>query len=326
VFVKFISSALMLSILFFVPRRAVAQSNPVVCNLGTYITSINNIDTAAGTFDAEFWMWSICPDDEIRPLDTLEFVNGDGVEGSLDATLPRGGRWWSTRKFSGTFRADFDLQNYPFDRQTLNIEMEEAVLDERGLRYSADIAESQAGPRVHHSGWQLGDLVLTAGTATHPTTFGDPSLPGGTSRYASMKISIVAERVYWETFLRVTFPLYIVALLVFASLMLNITSESMFLGRMGVLGTMLFSVVLSFSSTGDYLGEHEGMYLLDLLHIVVLTLIVVATAWAILAHHQVTRGFDPTAIDRRDRFMMIGLASGFVILNVILIILARVNG
>ena len=313
-------------LLLAVGERAAAQTGTVTCKLGTYITSIHDIETAEGTFEAEFWMWSVCPTDQINPLDTLEFVNGEGVEGSLEATIKRGDLWWSTRMFTGVFRTEFDLQNYPFDRQSLQIHIEEAVLDNRSLLYSADTAASGTNPRVGVSGWRLGQMELTAGITSHPTTFGDPSLTGGVSRYASMEIVMSAERVHWETFLRVTFPLYIVALLAFASLMLDIASTDMFLGRMGVLGSMLFSVVLSFSSTEQLVGQHEGMYLLDLLHLVVLIVIVAASGWAIMAHRHAADAEDPAPIRCLDQKVSIGLAAGFLGLNALLLIMAQVNG
>jgi hypothetical protein len=312
--------------LFFFADRAQAQTGSTTCRLGVYVTSLYDINTAAGTFRAEFWMWSVCPNAEIKPLDTLEFVNGQGVQGSLDATLQRGDMWWSTRKFTGVFRDDFQLQNYPFDRQTLTIRLEEAVLDTRDLIYSADAAESRTGPDVRVAGWRLGELTVRSSIASHPTTFGDPSLPGGVSRYASMDITVDAERVHWETFLRVTFRLYIVALLVFAALMFDIVATDMFLGRMGVLGSTLFAVVVSFSSSEQLLGQHQGMYLLDLLHLVVLLLILVATGWAITAHRQFAAGRDAAVMRRRDHWVSVGLVSGFLILNVTLVVLAVVNG
>lgn len=312
--------------LFLFADRAQAQTSPMNCRLGVYVTSLSDINTAVGTFRAEFWMWSVCPNAEIKPLDTLEFTNSVETQGSLDATMQRGDVWWSTKKFIGVFRDDFQLQNYPFDRQTLNIRLEEAVLDTRELVYSADVAESRTGPGVQVAGWRLGQLAMRSEIASHPTTFGDPSLPGGVSRYASMVITIAAERVHWETFLRATFPLYIVVLLVFAALMFDIVATDMFLGRMGVLGSALFAVVFSFSSSDQLLGQHQGMYLLDLLHLVVLLLILLATGWAITGHRQIAAGRDEGAVRRWDLRVSIGLVLGSLILNVTLVVLAVLNG
>ena len=114
------------------PGRA---DGPVSCQIGVYLSSLSRIDTAAGTFDTSFWMWSVCPDEETQPLKTMEFTNGVKIDAGLDSMEQRGKRFWSTRKISGTFRQDFSLANYPFDDQTLKIDIEEAEQDTRTIVY-----------------------------------------------------------------------------------------------------------------------------------------------------------------------------------------------
>lgn len=293
------------------------------CKMGAYVTSLYDINSGDGTFKAVFWMWSVCPEQDDEPLMTLEFSNGEDITADLEDKLERSDGWWSTRKFIGTFRNNFELQDFPFDQQTLKIVVEEAVLDERELLYTADTEESGYSPEIQISGWHLDELTASGGLSTYPTTFGDPSLAEGESRYANLTISIPAERDGWATFLRATFSLYIVALLVFASLLFNIVSESLFLGRMGVLGSALFAVVVGFSSTDSLVGVHYGMYLVDMLYLAVLILIVAASGWTITAHRWVASGVDHTVILRRDRMMSIGLVSVYVIINVVLVTMAR---
>lgn len=300
-----------------------AQDTPIKCRMGAYVTSLYDINSGDGTFRAVFWMWSVCPNKSDEPLMTLEFPNGEDISADLEDKLERDDGWWSTRKFIGTFRNSFELKDYPFDRQVLTILVEEAVLDERELLYSADTAESGFSPSITIPGWQLEGLSAKATVRTYPTTFGDPSLPGGTSRYAGLTISIPAERAHWATFTQATFSLYIVALLVFASMLFKIDNESMFLGRMGVLGSALFAVVVGFSSTDGLIGVRQGMYLLDYLYLILLLLIVSSTAWAITAHRLIVAERAPADIVRRDHMVSIGLAALYLIANVVLLVMAQ---
>ena len=82
-----------------------ADAAPVTCRIGAYVTSIHDVETATGTFKADFWMWSICPTPDASPLKTMEFLNAEETTGGLDATLERDGTWWSTRKVTGNMRA-----------------------------------------------------------------------------------------------------------------------------------------------------------------------------------------------------------------------------
>ncbi len=291
--------------------------------MGAYVTSIYGINSSDGTFKAVFWMWSVCPKKSDQPLMTLEFPNGEDISGDLEDKLERSDGWWSTRKFIGTFRNSFEMKDFPFDRQNLKILVEEAVLDERELLYTADATESGFSPKISIPGWHLEHLTATAGVTTYPTTFGDPSLPGGTSRYAGLTVTIPAERAHWETFTQATFSLYIVAMLVFASMLFNIESESMFLGRMGVLGSALFAVVVGYSSTDSLVGARQGMYLLDYLYLLLLLLIVFSTAWTITAHRWIAASEEAGPILRRDHHVSIGLTAGYLISNLVLLVMAQ---
>lgn len=301
---------------------AATPSGPVSCTIGAFVQSLDDVDNAAGTFKADLWMWSVCPTKDNEPLKTMEFTNAVDVTGDLDATLQRGDKWWAVRKVRGTFRQDFSLQNYPFDHEPLVITMEEAVLDVRDLVYSADATNSAVDPTVHLPGWILGDFTITSGTITHPTNYGDPSLAPGESAYASLQLSLGAERAHWSNFAKVTLPIYIVAILVLVSLLFDVAENDMFLGRMGVLGTAMFAIVLSFLSVDTIVGQHEGMFLLDQLHMVALFLIVAATGWGVFAHVAIRRGTDAAVIQHWDGRVTIVLLTLFVLVNIICVTMA----
>lgn len=292
-----------------------ASAAPVRCRIGAFVVSLSQVDTATGTFKADFWLWSVCPTPDLEPLKTMEFINGVETAGSLDSTIRRGDRWWSTRKISGTFRQDFSLKNYPFDEQPLEIDIEEGVLDARDLVYAADRRESGMDPAVDLPGWRLKDFRVLARIADHPTTFGDPSLPGGTSQYAALTLQVGVERAHLANFVKATFPIYIAALLALVSL--TVTD-----GRMSLLGTTTFAVVLSFVSVERVVGPHDGVYLLDQLHFAALALIMAATVWGVLSLRAIARGEDAVHRRRRDLRTAAGLASGYILLNVLLVGLA----
>ena len=57
----------------------------------------------------------------------MEFINADRVTSRLESSTQRGELVWRQRKIRGTFRHNWDLRNFPFDRQTLTIAIEEGV-------------------------------------------------------------------------------------------------------------------------------------------------------------------------------------------------------
>jgi len=290
------------------------------CQIGAYITSVHKIDTVAGTFDADFWMWSVCPTADIKPLKTMQFLNAEAVEGQLDATLPRGKSWWSTRMFSGTFRQDFRMADYPFDRQVLKLKIEESVLDTRGLRYQLDAAESGIDADLATPGWTISDLRMTVGATTRATTFGDPSLPSRTSTYASGTIVLNANReAKVSNFVKATFPLFIAAFLALISMAFDVVETDTFMGRMGALGSILFAVVLSFVSLDQIVGPHQGLYFLDQMHFAALMLLLLATAWSVPAHRVAGSWVDEDTIRQWDVRVTLVLLGLYVVANAVMI-------
>lgn len=297
-----------------------ATGGATTCRIGVYVTSVHNIDTVAGTFDADFWMWSVCPTSDLKPLETMQFLNAEAVEGQLEASLPRGKSWWSTRMFSGTFRQDFQMANYPFDHQVLTLRIEESVLDNRGLLYTLDTAESGIDREMTTPGWAVSDLRMTAGVTTRDTTFGDPSLPDGQSAYASATIALKADReAKVSNFIKATFPLFIAAFLALISMAFDVVETDTFMGRMGALGSILFAVVLSFVSLDQLVGPHQGLYFLDQVHFGALVLLLLATAWSVPAHRVAGTRVDEDTIRRWDVRVTLVLLGLYVVANAVMI-------
>jgi hypothetical protein len=290
-----------------------AKAQPVSCKLGAYVVSLSRIDTAVGTFDADFWTWSVCPDSKFEPLKTMEFINGVKINDSLDSTFRRGNLSYSLRKISGTFRQDFDLSNYPFDRQTLTIDVEEAELYASDLTFTADGTDSKVDPGLSLKNWKVDSFRITAGEVTHPTAYGDPSLSGSDSTYAQLKMEIGLRRgTHVADFLKATFVVYIAALLALVSLMVLD-------GRVGLLGAATFSVVLSFVSLDRLLGPHDQLYLLDKIHFAALAVIMAAGAWGVRSTRAVSLGADKAHIHKQDAWAAVLLLVVYLLVNAFLI-------
>ena len=75
------------------------------------------------------WLWSLCPSRDPAPLDTIVFPTAmPGLQlGDVRSTpLDQGGLYQYLR-VQGTFRHDWDMRRYPFDRHQLVIPVDEAI-------------------------------------------------------------------------------------------------------------------------------------------------------------------------------------------------------
>ena len=194
-----------------------------------------------------------------------------------------------------------------------SIDMEEATLDTRDLVYTGDNSESKIEPALNLNSWRIRSFELKAGSVTHPTTFGDPTLQGGDSTYAQLQLKIGIDRNSpWGEFLKSTFAVFIAACLALVSLLITD-------GRVGLLGATMFTVVLSFVSLDRLLGPHDSMYLLDKLHFLALAIIMAAGAWGVRSLRAISLGADRVQTHRTDLRAAGVLLSIYLLANAILV-------
>lgn len=291
-----------------------ADAAPVSCRMGAYVQSLSDIDPAAGTFDADIWLWSVCPDQTIEPLKSLEVVNGLDVESSMDSTQEKDQQWWSNRKIAGKFRQDFAVSNFPFDNQTLVIRLEEGGQnDSRSLKYVADNSGSKLDPDISLRNWTATSFRVVASDTTYPTSYGDPSLPDGESTYPRLDLEVgLQQKDKVGDFVKATFAVYIAVLLALFSLMIVD-------GRAELLGATVFTVVLSYISTDGLVGKHTSLYLLDKVHLLALAVILAAGIWLVRSAWAASAGGGKTVSHRQDMTAAGAFFIFYVLMNVILI-------
>jgi hypothetical protein len=302
------------------PPAAAAPAQPRVCTLGAFVVSIYDVDTRAHTFSGDFWLWSLCPSGGPDPLESLEVVNAVEVEESLASSEPRGEVTWTARKISGKFRHGFDLSDYPFDRHRLRLRLEESEADVREVVFTADEARSEIARDLQMHGWRMTDFRVRAGQALYPTTFGDPTLPAGsTARYARFDVEVAVARAQLSSFFKLVTPLYVAAALALVSFALQKDSDSIINPRIGLLAGVMFAAVLNMRMVDEAVGASEGLTLIDTIHITALVLILVAAVSAMAWARFDARGCPSARLERWDRRLLVWSAAVFLIVNILLI-------
>lgn len=325
IFCAFLAMSTLVSV-----NRAEAQEmqRPVTCSIGAYVTSIHNIDTIAQTFSADAWVWTICPRGRATPVATMEFTTAQEVDGSLDSALPRGQLIWSQRKITGSFRADYDLRNFPFDRHKLVLGLEEGVDDSSRLRYVLDTKNSGISPAIRDPEWNLGPLKGSLSEVNYPTNFGDPALPpGSASRYSHIDFEVAMERADRTSFFKLAIPAYVATLLALISLLMHAREDEDVLNpRVALLAGSLFAIVFNLRAIDEVVGATPSTTLMDLIHFSSLALVLAVTVYSIAANYVRSRGADLVWLRRAD---VVAASVGglfFVVANALLITRGIQNG
>lgn len=313
--------------LISVPLYAGAMAQPAPdepapserCKIGLYFVDLHHLDMAKNQFEANFWLWSLCPKESLAPLKTAEFVNANRTAFALDQTLPRDGVFWSARKVDGAFRHAFDVRNFPFDRHVLKVIVEEGIDDLRSFGYEPDLAASGLDRNIELAGWKIESFRLNTASHRYATTFGDPTLAHETpGAYSQVEAEITVSRASRLSFLKMTAPAYVAAVLALLSFFFSLDAGSTFSSRMSFLASALFATVVNMRVASSELGSNDGMTLIDLIHVTVLALIIAATVSTLIADRRMRQG-KPDIARRYDRHSLTWCASLFVAVNVALI-------
>ena len=199
---------------------------------GIDITQLNRVDIKEGTFSADFYLWMRYGGGDDLPTD-VEFT---GFSGAFDPARPlqsgrEDGLNYRLYRVSGTFKANFDLHDYPFDRQSLLIRLMNRsrpldevtyVIDTFGLqldkpgRPPADSSDAYRNLQL----WHVTDAHPFVDAFSVRSTLGKPALFDTASRveYGGFDTEVVLRRNVIAFMVKTLIPLFLLGLVVFATL------------------------------------------------------------------------------------------------------------
>jgi hypothetical protein len=267
-------------------------ATPAACRIGVDVEDLYDFDMARDTFGAILWIWSLCPSADLAPLGTIAFPTAAASLSlsPIEAVDLGSGGQYASRRVQGTFRHDWDMEHYPFDRQRVVIPIDEAQYGAARLTFEPDLRASFVTPDIRErlDEWRVSDLSLEASVSEEPSTYGLPDADG--ARYARLEVAIPLERTNLVTFLKLTSGVFAGVFIAFLSFFYDPNDRSGFGGKLGLLVGVLFAVLLSLRNADASIGDVGHLTLVTRIHLVTLALIVVLALVALRDRRRVERG------------------------------------
>jgi hypothetical protein len=290
-----LAALLLLLLPAFLPLRpAFAQPAPAVCRIGVNIEDIYDLDMARDSFGAILWVWSLCPSADLAPLGTVAFPTASGglSLSPIEVVPVASGGQYASRRVQGTFRHDWEMDHYPFDRQRVVIPMDEAQYGADRLVFEPDLEASFLTPDIRDrlDEWRVSDLTLEASVSEEASTYGLPDAEG--ARYARLEAAFTLERTQLVNFFKLTSGVFAGVFIAFLSFFYDPNDRSGFGGKLGLLVGVLFAVILNMRSADASLGDTGHLTLVTRIHLVTLALIVVLALVALIDRRKVERGLQ----------------------------------
>ena len=303
---------------------ATASKHPTeTVPLGIYMVELGDFDPKSSSFRANFWLWAVTPSKMSNWIQTLDYPTGIDVKKITAKEKLVDGKLWASVNVMGKFRTDWNLKDFPINRPSLQIQIEETSLDSSNLFFSADKINSSAKDALLPTGWRIHNFSIESGSHRYTTNFGDPSKTSqSSSEYSEVRIRIELERESFAVFWKMTIIPYLAAILVLLSFFFVFRFEILVIGRIQIIIGSLFATSLSMRGGTSELGTADVFTLLDSIHLTTFVLILITFLWTITSDKILPHNSADTNIKFWNMLMGVVLLAIYAAVNAVLVLSA----
>jgi hypothetical protein len=231
---KYLSSALVAVVLgLMVTGTAIAQTDtPSVSEpserlevaFGAYVLRMSRVSPQLGSVDVDMWVWFRWKTGDIRPDLSFELTNGVITSRSEPEFLLDGDYKLASVRIQAQIFQDFDVNRYPLDNHTIHIKIEDALMANDELVFTADQG-SALDQNVNVAGWAVALKGVDVEPYVYTTNYGYRDGPA-TSAYSRIDIAIALERQSYGPLFKSYWISGLAVILALMSLMLSATESS----------------------------------------------------------------------------------------------------
>jgi hypothetical protein len=291
------------------------DASPVNAVIGVFVMSLYDLSLTDNSFDAVFWVWLLFPEGTEPPPvseDSLEIVNAKSFDRMFYFDLVKGGRHWVTMKYNAVLTHNWNMDDFPFDRQFLKIEIEEAEYDATQVQFVPDRIDSNINSEIKIPGWKVERLSIESRLDINETTYGDPVLTSK-SVYPETIITIVIKREGTRLLFNLLTAAYVAFIL---GIMVLFLHPDYIDARKVVLTSSMITIIGNHYIISASLPEISTFTLIDKVMITTFTAICLCAFFSVLTSHYVRTKRMKTAvrINNIARWIIVVV---YVILNAI---------
>ena len=294
-----------------------------IVRVGFYAATIQGLDQQDSSYYVDGFVWMRWRGDA-DPSATFEFTNNIERWGLTQTAvyekpkqLANGERVQQFRVQGRYFRS-LDLSDYPLDRQTLSVVIEDTTSAEDELVYVADERQSGLDRAARIPGWRVTGHGMSIGHHTYSTDFGEPGTSRAARTYSAARFDVSIERPRTFFLWKLMLPLLIVMILAGSVLFIHPTLTEV---RLAAPATALLSLVFLQQSYSSTLPEIGSLVLLDKIYALAYALVIVLMLTIIVTSYWVRGDMEANAgrAARLDRRVALGAAVVFALGTVLFV-------
>ena len=277
---------------------------------GVYVSNIQSVNQATNSFDADFYVWLRWRNPDLDPTAGVEVMNPYMAWGLVVTPVHEepqrqsdGSLLWLAR-YQGSFNAPLSLSDYPFERQTLRIIIEDGVDTTARVVYRPDTDPVTLDPEVTLPGYNIGRPTIDFGEFTYESTFGEVDSTRADRTYPRITVTIPLSSPAVSGIVKTMLPIGVVLIAAALALVIPVVHVD---AKIGLAITALLALVAmhwgvsSGLPDAGYLVMIDVFYLLAYAAVTAILAVTVAGVWMVRS-----RGEQAATAMERRMLVMIG--------------------
>lgn len=245
-------------------NKTIALSKDSV-KVGLFITNLYDFNIANKSYKVDFWIWYLHKKDSLKTLGICELPQSKTSNFSYDYFRKRTDKKsvnFSNQKCKAEMIKDWNVTNFPFDKQSLQIKIESS-LEEHDITLLPDVANSSIDSSLFMEDWQISNFNLANGTTTYNTNYGDPNITKAESKYSYINATISMNRKNpYMIFFKLLTVLFASFIIICSAFFLEPDNTT----RFGVATGSLFAAVSNKNFAASVAPSSNGNTLMDSIH------------------------------------------------------------
>ena len=293
-----------------VKKPLVAHEQVVV---GAYLNDIQAIDLKLHNYVVDFYVWFRWKNPDFDPSATFEFTNANQSWTHVRQTnfeavqVLADGTRYQVVHVQGNFSHKFLFENYPFDRQVIEVSFEDAAYDRTLLTYVPDtpavtVNKALLVPGFH---WEKPELVVT--NFEYPTNFGN--LAAKPETYSRVTLRVEIRRPAGTYAIKLLLPIACVVICTALMFLLRPTYTD---ARWSIGITALLTIVALQITLNSDLPDVDYLVLMDKIYICAYLYVISGLGALVYAGRMVDSDRIDAAV-RWDRRAIVILLGAFVV-------------
>ena len=281
-------------------------SPPDTAKIGVYIFSIYNLDFPGNKINMDFYVWFNYLNDSLKLNETFELVNSTEFNKVGESQVKYGAENYNSFRCNSVVKKQWDVSNFPFDKQKVEIIIEDIEDNNTKLVFIPDTAASKIDKDVKLEGWEIKDFGIKVIDHVYETNYGDPSIPADEySTYSRVVVYYTLEREGAGLFFKLFVGLFISVLISMLTFFVNPTDLD---PRFGLSVGAIFAAIASQYVISSTLPQNQKLTLVDILHDISFIFIFICILISTLSLRLIKKGNEKASAKLdRSSFIFLGL-------------------